>query len=266
MNVERKTVAGDFRVKGLGLHSGIPVEVRVAPGDGGIAFWQGGTRTPAIPANVADTTRCTRLGPVSTIEHLMAAFAGLGVTDAEVELDAPELPALDGAARVWVDEISAVGFTDLDPRELPSLYTRIYEKNDPVTVAISHGTGDWKYIFDTGERWPGRQTFEFHTDRDSFADEVAPARTLVFEEEIEMARAAGLGQGLDETTVLALGNSGYINEAKFPDEPARHKLLDLMGDLYLAGVPLRFLNVVAERSGHTANVRAAAKLWEAVHG
>lgn len=265
MIVERKTVARDILVSGRGLHSGVPVNVRILPGTEGIAFRSGATRVLAIPENVTDTTRCTRLGQVSTIEHLMAAFAGLGVTDAEVEVDAPELPALDGAAGVWISELLAARFEELPERTLPALFTRIYEKSDPVTVAIAHGEGDWKYIFDTGSRWPGVQTFEFHATRDSFATEVAPARTLVFEEEIELARAAGLGQGLDETTVLALGKEGYLNSAKFPDEPARHKLLDLIGDLYLTGVPIRHLNVVGERSGHAANVRAAEKLWRALN-
>ena len=92
----RKTLQSDVVMEGLGLHSGIPVKVHIYPGDQGIAFRRGDERVLAKPENVTDTTRCTTLGPVSTIEHLMSAFAGLEITDAEVEVDAPELPGLDG--------------------------------------------------------------------------------------------------------------------------------------------------------------------------
>jgi UDP-3-O-acyl-N-acetylglucosamine deacetylase len=85
-------------------------------------------------------------------------------------------------------------------------------------------------------------------------------------EEVPAVLAAGLAKGLDIEKALILGIEGYKNDARFPDEPARHKLLDLAGDLYLAGVPLRFLNVAAERSGHRTNVEAAAKLYLAVRG
>jgi UDP-3-O-acyl-N-acetylglucosamine deacetylase len=100
----------------------------------------------------------------------------------------------------------------------------------------------------------------------SFEAEVAPARTFGFERELPQIEAAGLAKGLDRSSALLIGESGYANEARFDDEPARHKLLDAMGDLYLSGVPVRFLNVVAERTGHRMNVLAASKLKEAVLG
>jgi UDP-3-O-acyl-N-acetylglucosamine deacetylase len=263
MIVQRQTLR-DFAIfSGRGLHTGVPVTVKVHPGDQGIAFRLGSDRIPAEPNQVTDTTRCTRLGPVSTIEHLMSAFAALAITDAEVELDAPELPALDGASRVWFQGLQAAGSESLTPREIQLPFARTFHKEGAATVAIAQGDGKWKYIFDTGVRWPQHQEFTFDAATDDYESQIAPARTFAFEEELEFVRAAGLGQGLDETSALVLGAADYVNPPKFPDEPVRHKLLDLIGDLYLAGVPVSALNVVAERSGHTANVAAAAKLWHA---
>jgi UDP-3-O-acyl-N-acetylglucosamine deacetylase len=119
-------------------------------------------------------------------------------------------------------------------------------------------------VFNTGNRWPGEQVAESEDVVADYAERIAPSRTIAFAEEIPMIIQAGLGKGLDESSVLVLGLEGYKNEPRSPDEPVQHKLLDIMGDLYLAGVPARALSVVAERSGHRANVKAAAKLLESL--
>jgi UDP-3-O-acyl-N-acetylglucosamine deacetylase len=261
----RKTVANDVFLEGLGLHSGIPVRVAIRPGAKGIAFRLGAERVEAKPENVTDTTRCTTLGPVGTIEHLMSAFAGLEITDAEIELDAPELPGLDGSAGPYVEAILGIGTADIGEAEIPSLYKRVFLQDDKIKVAVSKGEGLWRYSYLTDSRWPGEQSFEMQIDAPTYASHVAPARTFVLAEEIPMIIQHGLGRGLDENTALILGIDGYKNESRFDDEPSRHKLLDLMGDLYLSGVPIKFLNVVAERSGHRSNVQAAALLAHSIH-
>jgi UDP-3-O-[3-hydroxymyristoyl] N-acetylglucosamine deacetylase len=262
----RKTVASDVRFEGLGLHSGVPVEVAVYPGEKGIWFRHGGGRWHARPENISDTTRCTKLGDVSTIEHIMSAFAGLEITDAEVELSAGELPALDGSAIDYVAGMNAAGFSELEERELPDLFTRVFLQEMPVKVAIGKGEGHWKYTYEAPDRWPGEQVYECADVIASYADEIAPARTFALAEEVPMVLAAGLAKGLDIEKALILGIEGYKNDARYPDEPARHKLLDLIGDLYLAGVPIRFLNVASEKSGHRTNVEVAAKLAAALTG
>jgi UDP-3-O-acyl-N-acetylglucosamine deacetylase len=239
------------------------VRVQIHPGESGIAFRYGADRVLARPENVTDTTRCTTLGPVGTIEHLMSAFAGLEITDAEVEVDAPEMPGLDGSAIPYVSAIQTVGVTALGEAEIPALFGRVFLQDEQVKVAVSKGTGHWKYIY-AANRWPGEQSYESFSESGDYTTQIAPARTFVLAEEIPMIIQMGLGRGLDEDTALILGIEGYKNEARFPDEPARHKLLDLMGDLYLAGVPIHLLNVVAERSGHRTNVKAAAMLAQAV--
>jgi len=262
----RKTIANDVSFEGLGLHSGVPVQVVVHPAENGIWFRCGSENIQALPENVSETTRCTRLGTVSTIEHLMSAFAGLEVTDAVVELSEPELPGLDGSSQIYVQSLIDIGFAALAEVEMPPLFSRVFLQEDGLKIAISKGSGHWRYEYQTGDRWPGRQGFETTDVAQTYAAEIAPARTFVLAEEIPMIIQLGLGRGLDEDSAVIVGIEGYKNLARFPDELARHKLLDVIGDLYLAGVPIRHLNVVAERSGHRANVHAAAMLWQAVSG
>lgn len=260
----RKTLKNDAVVEGLGLHSGIPVRVQIHPGEKGIAFRRGPDRVQATPSNVTDTTRCTTLGPVGTIEHLMSALAGLEITDAEIEVDAPELPGLDGSALPYVSALSAAGFVDLGEKEIPELFSRVFFQDDLIKIAASKGSGHWRTVYSVHNRWPGTQAFEALDAVSAYVSEIAPARTFVLAEEIPMIIERGLGRGLDEQTALILGIEGYKNASRFEDEPARHKLLDLIGDLYLAGIPIRHLNVVGERSGHRTNVQAAALLAKAV--
>ncbi|MCH7904166.1 MAG: UDP-3-O-acyl-N-acetylglucosamine deacetylase [Armatimonadetes bacterium] len=264
MNFRRKTLTHPAVFEGLGLHSGEPVTVEIKAGEHGLAFTHNGERFESIPENVTDTARCTKLGTISTIEHLMSAFAAHGVTDAEVMVSGGELPALDGASKAYFDGISAAGLTVLGERSVAGPSETIVHEEDDVRVEVSSGSGVWRFEFECGDRWPHSQHFEISLGARAYAEEVAPARTFAFEDEMEMVREAGLGQGLDETTAFLIGSYGYVNETKFEDEPVRHKMLDLIGDLYLSGVPVELLNVVALRSGHTANVAVAQKLRDAV--
>ena len=264
--VSRRTLRSEVRFEGLGLHTGVPVVMTVRPGDAGIAFSLGAERTLALPENVTDTTRSTRLGSVGTIEHLMSAFAGLEITDAEVELTAPEVPGMDGSALPYVNALLGAGFEDFGNLDVPSLFTRIFHQEDELKVAVAKGSGHWRYVYDLGSRWPGQQSYELLDVTAGYVAEIAPARTFALAEEIPHLIEHGLGKGLDEDSALILGIEGYKNEARFSEEPARHKLLDVIGDLYLAGVPISMLSVVAERSGHRTNVAVAAMLRQAVWG
>ncbi len=261
MTFPRRTLAADVRLEGLGLHGGEPTVLTIHPGERGIWFLSRGERTEARPENVTDTTRCTKLGNVSTIEHLMSALAGLGVTDAEIELTAPELPALDGSALAYVNALRSAGLVDTGTFELPALYNRLFLQEDGIKIAMGKGEGFWRYVYDLGDRWPGVQEFEMTPG--AYETEVAPARTFALAEELPPIIQAGLARGLDRESALVLGIEGYKNRPRFPDEPARHKLLDLVGDLYLSGVPVAALDVVAEKSGHRTHVKAAAMLAQA---
>jgi UDP-3-O-acyl-N-acetylglucosamine deacetylase len=263
--IARRTVAQPSSWRGKGLHSGDPVSVTVHPGTTGIAFRSGNDRVVADPQNVTETSRCTRLGEISTIEHIMSALAAAEVTDAEIEVDGGELPALDGSALPYLEGMLEAGFESIGQTELPDLFSRIFHQEDGgVKVAVAKGTGQWRYTYDLGTRWPGVQAFEVDDVVEKYPSEIAPARTLVLAEELPIARQHGLGRGLTEESVVIFDQEGYRFKTRFADEPARHKLLDLIGDLYLSGVPIRNLSVVAEKSGHRSNVQVAAMLARAV--
>lgn len=264
MTWQRWTVGKEVSWEGLGLHSGVPVRVVVHPGREGIVFRYGSEEVAADPKSVSDTSRCTRLGPISTVEHLMAAFAGLQITDAVVEVTAPELPALDGASQEYFEGLSAAGVEAVGTLSVEGPFARVYVHEDLLKIAISRGTGHWRYDFHTGERWPGHQWFETADVVAEFGPQIAPARTFGFAEEVPALLERGLARGLGPESALILEADGYAGSPRFVDEPARHKLLDCIGDLYLTGIPLRALNVGAERSGHRAHVEAAKLLAESV--
>jgi UDP-3-O-acyl-N-acetylglucosamine deacetylase len=265
MTFERRTVRTEVALEGKGLHSGAAVNVRLIPGDSGIRFHFGGKSWDASPENIRETNRSTALGEVGTVEHAMAALAGCGITDLDIEVSSPELPALDGSALPYVGALRQAGFVSLGQAELPTLFTRVYLHEGDAKLAISAGEGHWRYEFSSAEHWPHFQAFESKLVHEEFEREIAPARTFGFEHELPMIEKAGLAKGLDRTSALVIGSDGYANEARFEDEPARHKLLDAIGDLYLAGMPIKFLNVVAERTGHRMNVLAAKRLRDALH-
>ena len=250
-------------MSGKGLHSGEPVTVRILPSSDGVRFQYGKDVFDAVPANVTDTSRCTVIGCVRTVEHLMSALAASAITDAHIELTYPELPGLDGSALPFLDALTECGREALDSKEIKDVYTRLFVQSDDLKIAVGKGNGHWRFDFVTaGDRWPGEMTYESLDITEAYRSEVAPARTTVFTEEIELVRAAGLGKGLDESSVLIIGEKGYENAARFPNEPARHKLLDLIGDLYLSGIPIDQLNVVGYRSGHRRNVEMAKLLFD----
>jgi UDP-3-O-acyl-N-acetylglucosamine deacetylase len=259
----RRTLAREVDVSGVGLHGGEPTLMRLRPGSKGIGFHRGGTRFAAVAENVTDTTRSTRLGEVNTVEHLMSALAGLEITDLEIEVEGDEAPGLDGSAAPWVSALVEAGLEDLGEATAFPPFKRVFFQEGELSVGAASGAGHWRYDYVLNERWPGTQSFEAQDVVAQYGSEIAPARTFALAEEIPMILQLGLARGLDENSALILGIEGYKNEARFDDEPARHKLLDLCGDLYLSGLPLRCLNVVAVRSGHRSNVKVAALLREA---
>lgn len=266
MIIHRHTVRSEVVFEGKTLHGGEAVRMVLHPAEDGIVFRYGSGAWRAAPDQVSDTTRCTKLGDISTIEHLMSAFAGLEITDCIVDLSTPELPAAGGAAIEFVSAILAAGLEPLPAREVKDIFSRVFVQEGLAKVAIAAGSGHWAYRYDVGERWPGHQEFEMAHLPTGYSDEIAPARTFGLIEELPHLERLGLARGLDESSALVLGAEGYENEARFPDEPARHKLLDAIGDLYLSGIPIKYLDVVSERAGHKMNVSAAQKLALAASG
>lgn len=218
----------------------------------------------ARPENVTGTQRCTQLAGISTVEHVLSALAGLGVTDADIVVEGGELPAAEGCSAPYVGVILEQGLAACGHLDVEGPFERVYVVNSGSKVAIAKGEGWWRAEFEVVDSFIGKQVAEFALSPACYAAEVAPARTTVFEDEWQAAQAAGLGLGLDVSTVVGIGKTGYANEPRFADEPARHKLLDLIGDLALSGVPIAHLDVVGERSSHATNVEAATQLARSV--
>lgn len=260
MTVTRKTIAKDVLFRGLALHAGEPTTAIVRPGEEGIIFNFGEQKIAAVPENVTHTSRCTCLGPVSTIEHMMSAFAALGITDVEVELTYPELPALDGSSQEYFLAFDQAGLEEIGQLEIPTLFKRVFVEEGGAKIAIAAGSGRWRYELTPRYDWMGEQNFETENVTEGYRADIAPARTWAYEDEIDYLRSNGFGRGLTLDSAVVIQETQYLNKPKFPTEPSRHKLLDLVGDLYLAGYPIHALSVTGVGSGHRLNVQAAAAI------
>ncbi len=261
---------------GVGLHSGQRVNLtfRPAPVDHGIVFRRGdiGADIPARFDRVVDTKLATVLAQgearVGTIEHVMAALVGCGIDNAVVELDGPEPPILDGSAAPFVFLVDCAGIVAQDaPR------TTI-EVLRPVRVSDGDGFAELRpprpdtpglemaLSIDFDAVAIGRQALSLRLTPESFRQELAHARTFTLAEDIDQLRAAGLGRGGSLENAVVVDQARVLNPAglRVPDEFVRHKLMDAVGDLALAGAPLhgRF---VAHRSGHTLNHRLLRTLF-----
>lgn len=271
----RRTLAAPTDVlAGVGLHSGADTTVwlRPAPPGAGLIFRdaQSGQEIAALAANVSDTSRCTILGKdgvtVQTVEHLLSALAGLGVDDALVETSGGEMPAGDGSAAPFVGLIRAAGLRDQDgPPVAPLALTRpclVDGENGSSVVALPAPFFQATVVLDyPGHPWIGTQAVTFGADEGDYASDIAPARTFGFLREIGWLQSRALALGASRDNGIALREDGYDTPLRFADELARHKLLDLIGDLALVGRPLQ-AHVFAIKPSHALNTRLARLLAE----
>jgi UDP-3-O-acyl N-acetylglucosamine deacetylase len=272
---QQRTTERPAELRGVGFITGTPVRVRFlpAPADSGVVFRRvdlpGGPVVAARAANVTGTQRRTTLGPpaqgITLVEHLLAALAGLRIDNCTVELDGPEPPGLDGSAAGFVETLFRAGAV------VQAACRPIYSPTQPVvlsangaTIALHPGTEPGlraSYILDYGLYAPiPRQVFTLEVRPENFVREVALCRTFLTDAEAHALRSQGVGRHLTAAEVLVFGDRGPIeNRLRFADEPARHKVLDMIGDLALCGFDLAG-HVVAYRSGHAMNVELAGRL------
>ncbi len=267
-----RTVRREVTVQGTGLHTGKPARVTVAPRERwGVEFVRedlpGGPRVAALAENLAPVRRRTVLqcggAEVQTAEHLLAALYALGVDRAEVRIYGPELPALDGSSLGWVNAIREVGLREVQARRRRLvLHEAVAEvSGDAAIVAVPCCEGlVIDYILDHDSEVVPVQRVSFKLNEKVFVEEIAPARTFVLEEEARALLQAGFGRGASTENTLVVGPQGVRdNTLRFPDEFARHKVLDLVGDLCLVGADLE-ARVVGVRSGHGLNALLVKRL------
>ncbi len=280
--IQQTTLATPVETSGIGLHTAVPVHLRLlpAPPDTGYLFVRtdlGGFELPASVECVANCSYATTLMHtgvmLSTVEHLLAALRGSLVDNVFIEIDNLELPIMDGSAEVFIEMIERAGIVK------QTLARRVLQVREKVSVE----QGDRRISIEPAETYEinclinfahpliGTQRFNFELTEGAFGREIAAARTFGFTEEIEALRRANLirGGSLDNAIVLTPGGMLNTNGLRWPDEFVRHKILDIIGDLSLLGMP--FLGrVTAERSGHLLHTALMSKLlrkrssWEIV--
>jgi len=266
------TIAAVVSVSGVGLHTGVKVNLRLcpAPANTGILFRRTDLEGFVIEAqsrNVARVSYATSLMKkgvlISTTEHLLSALAGLDVDNVLVEIDNLELPILDGSARPFVELITKAGIRPQRARRGLIRVLKPVEVVEGMRRLAVYPADVFRvtYLISFPHPVIGEQCVEFASGSSDYAAEIAPARTFGFLEELEMLRKNGLIRGGSLENAVVLDRKGVINPEglRFPDEFCRHKLLDLIGDFSLLGRPL-IGHVVAERAGHAMHAQLVSRL------
>jgi len=278
------TITHDVEIEGRGLFTGEPVAMRVRPGAPNTGIWFVRTdQSPPISiaadvANVSKRSRRTSLRngtvAIETVEHCLSACSGLNIDNLQIELNANELPALDGSCQPFVDQLRTAGICEQDALQEHYVVRDVVRvvEDDCELVALppldpKSDRLEVAYDLDYGPGGPiGRQMYRVVVTPESFEANIAPARTFVLEREAAELRAAGLGAHLSYQDILVFGPDGPIdNRLRFPDECVRHKILDLLGDMALLGRPI-VGRIYARKSGHSLNhalVRALREQYEA---
>ncbi len=272
--VRQRTIAERVSCAGVGRHSGAPVRLRLLPAlaGTGIVFVRtdgaAPVEIPARPAAVVSTHHATSLGrngaAVATVEHLLAALYALGIDNVRVEVDGPEVPILDGSAASFASLIRSAGIrTQQSPGAVLCVRRRIEVRDGHRQIRVEPAPCfQVSYAVDFDHCLIGRQEFHLaRLDPESFERDIAPARTFGFLREVHALRSAGLARGGSLDNTLVLGATKLLNPSglRWPDEFVRHKLLDLLGDLALLGMPIRG-HVHVERGGHTLHQKLVAAI------
>lgn len=265
---KQRTISRATEVTGFGYWSGkdVRVEFRPAPAQSGIVFVRGDLDRPRrIPVAVEhriEVPRRTALAAdgaqVEMVEHILAAFYGLSIDNCEIWVDGPEMPGCDGSAQPFVAALDAVGAVEqpaLRRRLVVTDITRVGDDDCWIEARpLPGGRLSLKYKLDYGQNNPiGKQAIEVALNAASFRQELAPARTFILQEEADWLRQRGLGKRVTNQDLLVFGPEGVLdNELRFDNECVRHKALDLLGDLSLAGFELAG-QFIAYKSGHRLN-------------
>jgi UDP-3-O-[3-hydroxymyristoyl] N-acetylglucosamine deacetylase len=273
--LRQRTLKNAIHCSGVGLHSGAKVSMTLhpAPENHGIVFRRGDIANSMDIAadwrNAVETPMCTTLvgedgATVATVEHLMSALSGSGIDNVIVELNGPEVPVMDGSAAPFVFLMECAGTVAQNaPR-------RVLEIRKPVTVSDPHrsatlspGQGLWiEFEIDFDSRAVARQEWAVQVTQANYKRDVSRARTFGFLQEVDELRERGLGRGGSLDNTIVVDDSGILNEGglRYGNEFVRHKVLDMIGDLYLTGAPMAG-RVRGARSGHALTLRLLKALF-----
>ena len=272
MNAQR-TLRRSISCAGIGLHSGnkVTLSLKPAAADSGIRFRRsdlGGLEVPATVEHVGGIKLATGLMrdavTVDTVEHLLAAFISVGIDNAVIELNSPEVPIMDGSAAPFLYLIHEAGVKRLQaPRKFLKVQRPISLSNGDKRIAL-YPSDHFKVTYSIAFDHPllRHQSRTIRITEESFVEEIAPARTFGFLKEVEMMRQQGLALGGSLENAIVIGDTGVLNNAlRFDDEFVRHKILDVIGDMALVGYPI-IGHLVAHRGGHALHTAFAARVLE----
>lgn len=267
----QRTVRRTVTCAGIGLHSGhkVTLSLKPAPADSGIRFQRTDLAGLEIPAHVSHLSSRQQLqtglvadkASVDTVEHLLAALRSLGVDNAFIELNHPEVPIMDGSAAPWVYLIQDAGIREQNvPRRTIQVLRSIQVQHGDKRIAL-YPSDRFKITYTISFDHPllRHQQKTLDLDEQVFIDEIAPARTFGFLKEVEMLRQRGMALGGSLENAIVLGETGVLNPLRFDDEFVRHKMLDVIGDLALVGYGLRG-HLVVHCGGHALHTALAAEL------
>ena len=271
----RKTIASQTELHGTGLHFGKECTIRFLPGKSGqgVLFQRfDKPDSPAIPATVhhaVTTERRTQIGEgdsaFHTVEHVLAAVSGLEIDDITIQMNASEPPILDGSALPFVQALEAAGVVNNGGRvRVLSLAERVHViDGDSVYEAYPAATLSLDVTIEFPHPLIGRQTASYQMNRETFVRDLAPARTFGFMREVEELRGKGLIQGASTENAVVLDETGVVGtQLRFPDEFVRHKVMDCVGDLALAGSRVR-ARIVAHKPSHRGTVTLVREMTRA---
>jgi UDP-3-O-[3-hydroxymyristoyl] N-acetylglucosamine deacetylase / 3-hydroxyacyl-[acyl-carrier-protein] dehydratase len=275
----QRTVAKPVTISGKGLLTGSDVDIVIEPAgtNEGIVFERVDLDSPVkieatVDHAIHDRARRTALGvgdaSIETVEHLMSALSGLSIDNALIRVDGPEIPGGDGSALLFVESLVRAGTIEQgEPRMILKIEEPIYvQDGDAMIAAFPSDSQGLQVVYDldygTSSDRIARQMQSWNSMRGSYLDDVAPARTFSLQEEASALQAKGMCTHLSPKDVLVIGENGPIDNAyRFENEPARHKILDIIGDLYLAGAHIQG-RIVASRSGHALNRQLCKAILE----
>ena len=266
-NNNQTTLSKAISIKGIGLHSGINVSMKLLPAeaDFGIRFYRKDIESnnviEALWSNVTNTQLSTTISnnsgvSVSTIEHLMSALSGLHIDNLKIEINGPEVPIMDGSSKDFVDLIETIPIKMLNKkRKIIKIKKNVKVTNDSSSVELKpNNQFSIDFEIDFPSELISKQSCQLQLINGNYKSDIASARTFGFEKDVDILRSNGLALGGSLDNAVVIGNDKILNEEglRFKDEFVRHKILDSIGDLYLAGSPIQGY-FFGNKSGHYLN-------------